>query len=482
MFKPLQSFTDAVMERFQNINPDKDGASIKTLTDLKNEIQIITLPDDLWAHWKKFLIMHSEGELMDPISLRQFKDCKGFKARASSLKREFFKRFGWFTDKDFGVLAQHLLGETPGRLSLHPKVSISRTKILVPDYHASADWVERRKRKKVVLQDIMAIKPSLKFLDSGGDVIDSEWKAWKARHRFTSATWDFLLTHPSADYFKKRLRNDAWSKRAKDLEKQFPEVLHMFMRFMKLKYRLPEPAGGVKMRGLDFDAKALVTSTHYTYTPRPVNLAVLDARVIPRSPVTESRSAIDPFLDFLLEHLEPKMTEPNVWLFLLSGKEDVKAATIFAADELPEYDSQLSTYVPSKAEMLNNVTNRGTAPDVTLLFLFKKRNEFAAAARKCVKKKYDTPATCVYYMDASKNTEAKWRTHAAELRMEFYLEILHACAAPKENVLGVYAGAKFLLAAKVITESLHCYRRVDDISGLNDHNMSPRSAVSSGRR
>ena len=204
------------------------------------------------------------------------------------------------------------------------------------------------------------------------------------------------------------------------------------------------------MRGVDFNAKALVTSSHYTYTPRPINLAVLDARVIPRSPVTKSQSAIDPFLDFLHEHLEPKMTEPNIWLFLLSRKEDIKAAKTFAAEELPEYDSRLSTYVPSKAEMLNNVTNRGTAPDVTLLFLFKKENEFATAARKCVKKKYETPANCLYYTDASKNTEAKWRIHASELRMEFYLEILHACAAPNENVLGVYAGAKFLLAAKVI--------------------------------
>ena len=176
MFKILQSFTDAVTERFQNINPDKDRASIKSATDLKNEIQIITLPDDLWAYWKKFLLMHAEGKLVDSISLKQYKDCKGFKVRSSSLKREFFKRFGWFTDKDFGVLAQHLLGETPGRRALYPKVSTLRTKILVPDNLASADWVERRKRKKVVLQDIMAIKPSLKFLDSGGDVIDSAWK------------------------------------------------------------------------------------------------------------------------------------------------------------------------------------------------------------------------------------------------------------------------------------------------------------------
>jgi hypothetical protein len=60
----------------------------------------------------------------------------------------------------------------------------------------------------------------------------------------------------------------------------------------------------------------------------------------------------------------------------------------------------------------------------------------------------------VYYLDPSKNTEAKWRIEASELRMEFYLEILHAFAKREENVLGLYSGAKFMLAAKVYFHTL----------------------------
>ena len=127
LISQLQSFTDAVTERFQNINPEKDGATIKIVADLKNEIQIITLPDDIWSYWERFLQRHSEGEIVDPVSQTLFKDCKGYKPRASSLKREFFKRFGWFTDKDFKILGQHLLGETPGRTAPYPKDSTSRT-------------------------------------------------------------------------------------------------------------------------------------------------------------------------------------------------------------------------------------------------------------------------------------------------------------------------------------------------------------------
>jgi len=54
-----------------------------------------------------------------------------------------------------------------------------------------------------------------------------------------------------AEYFKRRLQNDAWQKRAKDLEKEFPEVLHIFHTFMKMKYRLPALGGGIQVRGVD---------------------------------------------------------------------------------------------------------------------------------------------------------------------------------------------------------------------------------------
>lgn len=53
-------------------------------------------------------------------------------------------------------------------------------------------------------------------------------------------------------------------------------------------------------------------------------------------------------------------------------------------------------------------------------------------------------------MESSSNTDAKWTEYATELRIEFYLEVLHVYAQPKENVIEVYAGAKFLLDAKVI--------------------------------
>ena len=76
-----QKFIAAVVQRFQNINPDSDGAHIKGPRDLKNEIQIITLPTELWTSWKTFLNKNTEGELIDPDTDKMFKEDRKFKLK-----------------------------------------------------------------------------------------------------------------------------------------------------------------------------------------------------------------------------------------------------------------------------------------------------------------------------------------------------------------------------------------------------------------
>ena len=121
----------------------------------------------------------------------------------------------------------------------------------------------------------------------------------------------------------------------------------------------------------------------------------------------------------------------------------------FAETRMPEFDIMHLTYIPSKVEMLNNFSTRGTAPNVPLLFLFKRGNAYADEARRKMKGIYTTPVLCVYYTDPSKNNEGKWRLRSTELRMEFYLNILQDFAAASENILALFTARKFMLAAKV---------------------------------
>ena len=66
----------------------------------------------------------------------------------------------------------------------------------------------------------------------------------------------------------------------------------------------------------------------------------------------------------------------------------------FAETRMPEFDIMHSTYIPSKAEMLNNVSTHGTAPDVPFLFLFKRGDAYADEARRRMKGVYTTPQMC----------------------------------------------------------------------------------------
>jgi len=87
-----------------------------------------------------------------------------------------------------------------------------------------------------------------------------------------------------------------------------------------------------------------------------------------------------------------------------------------------------------------------------LLFLFKRGDKHANDMQKFVKKKYCL-ADILYYNEWKYNNEAKLRIYAYKLRMEFNLEVLQCFAVPEDNVLGVFAGAKSTMAAKVCLPS-----------------------------
>ena len=223
----------------------------------------------------------------------------------------------------------------------------------------------------------------------------------------------------------------------------------MVAQFLKLKYRTFRSRGGVQVRGVDIANCSLERSTSFVYTERELNFSVLDCRSVPRVTATETTAAIDSFLHCVGEKLEPAITNPNLWLFIIEGDDDRVAVIKFAETKMPEFNIMHSTYIPLKAKMVNIVSTRGTAPDVPLLYLFKRGNAYADEAQRRMKGIYTTSQTCVYYTGPSKNNEGKWRLRPTELRMEFYLNILQDFAAASENILAVFTGRKIMLAAKV---------------------------------
>lgn len=165
----------------------------------------------------------------------------GSKARIKtcSLKREFFKHLGHFTDEDLKVYVQHLLGKTPNRELIYPKLSVQKPKSVILNHDTASDWVERRKRKKVIIEDMIDIRPDLNFRTLDFNIKDNKWQKWKRLHRFSTPTWDFLFSAPPVGNFTKRLTNEGIHKYALDFVDKFPDFQNMLKSFMKAKYRLP---------------------------------------------------------------------------------------------------------------------------------------------------------------------------------------------------------------------------------------------------
>ena len=125
---------------------------MRKIFDFKNEVKIITFPNEIFELWKEFLEKHSIGSLINPVTLARFNQAKNFKVTKNfTLDREFFEYLGHFTDEDLKVFVQHLLGKTPDQKYLYPKVTMYKTSKLHQSHHSATEWVERRKKKLIVL-------------------------------------------------------------------------------------------------------------------------------------------------------------------------------------------------------------------------------------------------------------------------------------------------------------------------------------------
>ena len=115
---------------------------------------------------------------------------------------------------------------------------------------------------------------------------------------------------------------------------------------------------------------------------------------------------------------------------------------------VPEYETIQSIYHSSKNERLNYAKTRAPPASVHLLFLFKRGDDRASCLHQNVRKEFTIPSDIPYYMDVGRYMEAKYRVYAYKLRMEFYFELLNLFCRARENIIGIYSVAKFMLAAK----------------------------------
>ena len=116
---------------------------MKGISNLKNEIEIITSPDELFGLWKEFLERHTMGSFVNPDTTKKFNQAKNFKVTKNfTLARKFFKPLGYLIDNDLKIFVQFLLGRIPEQDWLYPKVTVYKTLKVHCLRNSIAEWID----------------------------------------------------------------------------------------------------------------------------------------------------------------------------------------------------------------------------------------------------------------------------------------------------------------------------------------------------
>jgi len=448
----IQDFETAMVKRFTSINTKTSDKPLKG-SDLTNELDIITAPEEIYQLWSRFIIAHGMGELIDPDTCLPFN--KGFdwatKSKNFLLNREFFKSMGGLENEDLKKLAVHLLNETPGRELEYPKVSVKRPKINFWECMSSKMWVEKRKRKKCVAREFHNIQPTLGLFDSDDNFVADNWKIFKVDYNINRQTKAMLFSVPGdtffTDYRQKKTKN-------KSVEEISEYAAEFFKKFLDVKgnFEMPTPVLHHRM----FDASNFrfgPWEEGYTWAEGRCAVGLIDLRRVPGYTSRVDDTSNIYFNDFLNAWSEfvtdPSIRTPDVWLWITETSNRSAQAHVYFEKLKDDYKSKSSAYNPASNERFNGIQENKVLEKhlIPLLFLVKKSSRAFSLIG-------DIPATfnapdLPLYKTAGAYLEHDLCLEDHELRLEFYIRVLRMFSVPGDRFLSIFAGTKPMLAGIV---------------------------------
>ena len=122
------------------------------------------------------------------------------------LVREFFRTLQGLSETEMEKAALHILHVTPTAktCSVHPKIVYRKPKSFVPSCYTMKEWMENRKKKTTIVQELHKLVPEKNiFVD--GEVHEANWRAFKAEYKFTSASMAALIKEAGEDFLRSKL-------------------------------------------------------------------------------------------------------------------------------------------------------------------------------------------------------------------------------------------------------------------------------------
>jgi hypothetical protein len=193
---------------------------------------------------------------------------------------------------------------------------VHKTSKLHRTHYSAAEWVERRKKKLIVLQELDELDGSLEFITAEGTVDNEKWRTWKQLHNVSTASWNVLLSQIPATYFAKRLTNEGKLKRACEFQEKFPEVLHFLRIFLRLKIRFRISGGSAKFQVLNSESIEFGAPWAYSSNKR-MSLALMDLQDTPGHSVADNYNKqphFNPLLATLRGLRNLSISTPAIWI------------------------------------------------------------------------------------------------------------------------------------------------------------------------
>ena len=263
---------------------------------LMNELQLITAPDNLYKLWSEVISAAAHGELFNPDTNKKFNTKKDWNPENCMLNQEFFRHLGNLSYIELSKLAKHLLNQGgEKRRHSYPKVTVKKISSVIDDCYTTEEWVERHKRKNLVMKELHAIDHSLGLLNPKNKIISENWKKFKKERFFSSATMDVLLDRPGEAYFGQAKRTHVKNKTCFELSE---DAFEFFKSFIKHKSELKKPTTHGHYRPYEWSR-----NVHNEWPAKVWNaksckqlvLGVIDFRYLPGIEKKESSTVDNPF-------------------------------------------------------------------------------------------------------------------------------------------------------------------------------------------
>jgi hypothetical protein len=285
-------------------------------------------------------------------------------------------------------------------------------------HYLATEWVEHRKKKLIILQELDEFDGSLEFITAEGTVDNKKWRTWKQLHNVSTTSWNVLLSHILATYFAKRLTNEGKLKCACEFQEKFPEVLHFLRKFLRLKTRFRVSGGSAKFQVLNSESMEFGAPWAYSSNKR-MSLALMDLRDTPGHSVADDytkQTHFGPLLATLRGLRNPSILTPAIWIWIVNSANWLVQAREYATQTLRNYTIVEAKYIPAKNERLYDLTIHKQSPDVFLMFLVKTGDVEAEGLKAKIRSEYRAP-DIPHYTDNKKCSELKYRLSASEVHM-----------------------------------------------------------------